>query len=839
MINIDRLSLPDGFVLYLTAIIFNSASLSTTLVRSVIISTNPVLTVLDGPEGDNVDYQTDLSTLQAHWTLSGGCPIVEAQWSAENLIGEIIRDFQPVPANIHQMYSDDFSLQNGHTYFIIVKAQDSLNRTFRSRSDGVTVMIKRPDIGQVRDGLQKEDINYQSSFTEISANWDAFGHTEKASPSQIISYYEVAVGTDRKFTNTRHNIHEFINVGLNRSHTFVGLNLTLQKTVYYITIRAHSVAGSFSEISTDGVRVGFSGIISIGKIEYNSIQSSTSVLEFSWSGFLSDIGIKKYFIGVSDYKVDIYSLDKNLTDKDKKPTNKIIDYKQVIARKGVFNTLALTDAGTNTYMSLKGLKLKHNGLYYVTVIAEDHVSNCIAETVGPIRIDATPPFKGEVIISNVRNASAVFTSYKDRIAVAWTGFKDNESGIQNYEVILKHTTATCKGLNKQIVDSYVVDKIKVYNTTKANLYDLHLIQNGEYIVCVTAYNPAGLNCTQCSVPIKIDSSPPFSGAVKVGSDWSKTKIFTSSTTELTGMFAVAANWSSYECPQQQNIVTKSWFLQDWSPMSESNGFHPKGIEIDQEKISLTLRHSDDLVKILRSGFQSKTTDLIDGNYTIVVRALAGLNMITSYTIAPDINIGPTKFEFPEEKLEQYEEEIEINVMQVDEMINSSFSNNSTESHLKIRNITSSKLVHEGNKNEYGFGFHIFGYKSGHGSGKWYCLFWVKDKNHAQEKWLPLDFDPTEFGNEYKIWLQRENDYVRDISYRVSFQINGKQQIDINGLQLLSKSKTFFYVWNYDNYFPPIRDSFHPFNEKAVIEDFKIPIKVCFLFFLIHLPITIL
>jgi len=98
---------------------------------------------------------------------------------------------------------------------------------------------------------------------------------------------------------TRSNVHYFVNVGLNRSHTFLHLNLTEKIVRYYITVRAYSEAGSFVEGYSNGMRVGFDDDIDRGFISVKKFPSQTDTMEISWSGFQADIQIIDYKVAIS------------------------------------------------------------------------------------------------------------------------------------------------------------------------------------------------------------------------------------------------------------------------------------------------------------------------------------------------------------------------------------------------------------------------------------------------------------------------------------------------------------------------------------------------------------
>ena len=67
-----------------------------------------------------------------------------------------------------------------------LRIRDALNRTRTAFSDGVTVLIRRPDTASVRDGLADNDIDFQQPVDTLSANWDSFGDALSTLPSDHI-----------------------------------------------------------------------------------------------------------------------------------------------------------------------------------------------------------------------------------------------------------------------------------------------------------------------------------------------------------------------------------------------------------------------------------------------------------------------------------------------------------------------------------------------------------------------------------------------------------------------------------------------------------------------------
>ena len=89
-------------------------------------------------------------------------------------------------------------------------------------------------------------------------------------PNQMISHYEVAIGTDRRFPSTRNDIKPFTNVGLNKTWSFYHLELKAKTSYYYWTVRAYSLATTMAEVTSNGIRVGYGGdIVALGEITIN------------------------------------------------------------------------------------------------------------------------------------------------------------------------------------------------------------------------------------------------------------------------------------------------------------------------------------------------------------------------------------------------------------------------------------------------------------------------------------------------------------------------------------------------------------------------------------------
>ena len=72
---------------------------------------------------------------------------------------------------------------------------------------------------------------------------------------QTVDYYEVAVGTDRRYPKTRDNVVAFTNVGRNTTVVFPHLQLSNLATLF-ITVRAHSKSFATADETSNGITVG-------------------------------------------------------------------------------------------------------------------------------------------------------------------------------------------------------------------------------------------------------------------------------------------------------------------------------------------------------------------------------------------------------------------------------------------------------------------------------------------------------------------------------------------------------------------------------------------------------
>lgn len=141
---------------------------------------------------------------------------------------------------------DTLGLRYGVSYALIVRAFNKLGLFSEAISNQFILDGTKPSAGTVYDGLQqRKDIEFQSSTTEMSANWSPF--TDR---NGQIAEYEMCIGVEAEPCD----VSDFVSVGINLKGTVSGLSLKHNEK-YFITVRATTESGYSQTATSNGVRV--------------------------------------------------------------------------------------------------------------------------------------------------------------------------------------------------------------------------------------------------------------------------------------------------------------------------------------------------------------------------------------------------------------------------------------------------------------------------------------------------------------------------------------------------------------------------------------------------------
>ena len=808
IIFIDDIEIQTGKVFYGTVRVYNKAGLYTEMSSNpVVVSQSPVLKIIDGDLDEDIDFQSDPNIIQGHWEYSDDCPVIEAKWKVHDLIDNVIRDYEIIPDAASAFFDDEVDLAVGVKYFVTVMIIDALNRTKISQSDGVSIRIQPPLIGSVRDGLG-EDINFQRSISELSANWEAFGDIS-GDPTQAVQYYEVAISNDPRYSSTLSNIHYFVNVGMNTSYTFTNLNLTAKNVTYYIIVRCYSIAGGISESYSNGIRVGYSDIIIPGTIESRPFQFSTDTIPLSWSGFYSDFGITGYFVGISSHL---------------NVTNSSLQCDFFKSDKSVFDVKVLEDAALNTYSLLQNLNLSHGVSYFPVVIADDAAGACSAVVGQPIKVDNTAPTVGSIYINDLKADQLVFAKDKSEIHVRWSSFKDIESGIAT----IKTTLLDCSACDSNLSEiCFTIEESQYENDTNSNFYGLNLLPKTNYRVRLTVINNAGLSTTKQSHTILLDESSPNTGDVKITDNWKISKDFQSDNSTINGKMAIALSEQAYICSNQINYFPSS-NLNNWDLFDDT--FSDEFITIGPSGAILGMGYRQDLSTVIKSGITSPLLGLENGNFSFTLQAASGVNAVTTVSLSSSKRVIPFLLnDKPEDTV--FTDTDFNNSTTTSTVLNSSpntKSNTSSETTSTtgppITDTLMSNTSSETNtylmENEFGVGFHILGYEIADNI-QYYGLMWAKNEFANVERWFGLNFDPTKTQHMFSISVHQHISYEEEMT-DISLFADDKEVVIINNLQIGKQIQMSILTWNENGYKAPIDDVYDPYYAEAFLKSIDIP-----------------
>jgi hypothetical protein len=210
-----------------------------------------------------------------------------------------------------------------------------------------------------------------------------------ATDNSDIANYEFSVGTIADSAN--------IVPWFKGDSNSVSINLSsfTENANYYSNARVTDIAGNNSEVkSSDGFQMDLTTPVT-GTVV--TTQTASGEITFSWSRF-SD-----HRSGISYYECTLGS------------------------QPGSANVVARTNVGLDESVTLTGLDLKPDTIYYGTVYAMDRAGNEAGASSNGLKIDVTAPNPG--IVTTEQTAS-------DTITLSWNGFSDEGMGIGYYDYSL-------------------------------------------------------------------------------------------------------------------------------------------------------------------------------------------------------------------------------------------------------------------------------------------------------------------------------------------------------------------------------------------------------------------
>ncbi|KAK3103765.1 hypothetical protein FSP39_021725 [Pinctada imbricata] len=299
----------------------------------------------------------------------------------------------------------------GLTYYTTVKACNTADMCTSVTSDGVIMDNSPPTMGVVQDGTASNDIEYQSIQTYIGAKWYGF-----VDPQSGMYKYQWRVGT----TPGGDDLMAPVDIHLTQVAAKPNLNISLPEgNRIYITVRGFNKAGLYTDATSDGFTIDISApVIASGPI-FSSLFSATGNSQFfrntikvEWTVGDDQSYIERQYLSIKSH------------------------------RGGEFNLASTSVNGISRDFVLSDLNLNDGVTYYVQLISCNGAQICSMTTSNGLLVDSTPPSRGMFAIHTdhavnhelLRNVDGWMSWSAFAVHLAWLGFADLHSEIDYYTV---------------------------------------------------------------------------------------------------------------------------------------------------------------------------------------------------------------------------------------------------------------------------------------------------------------------------------------------------------------------------------------------------------------------
>jgi len=445
-------------------------------------------------EGDDplAAFQSSTSEITAHWSgfSDEESAIVRYIWCAGTFPGATdLFDWQPTQADNEAMYALPEDLAEGQKIYVSVRAYNRVGLHVTVTGLGIGIDKSAPSGGLVRDGAGPGDINFQSSRTQVSGNWDGFVDAQSG-----IERYRWCVGTNP----SECDVVPISDVGLKTSASATGLHL-YDGMVLTVTVEACNHAGLCARKTSDGFVVDgtppIAGIVLDGYAGLDAAYSPRpKTFELHWDSFFDpDSGIA-YFEWCAG--TTVASCDE-------------ISWQMVYLDSKAFGTKP--NRANLTMQTLYG-----------SVRATNKAGLSVIMSSNGVRVDSTPPiaqiqpYFDVDMIGGIRvqipDLVEHYQPFMSILRAAWS-YVDAESSIH-------HLTWSAR-VHHDYQGSQPVNAIYVTDNTEGIKADIQLIDGDKYFLSVHACNGARVCLLQDSINYMfVDGTPPTRGWPSEDMTWS-------------------------------------------------------------------------------------------------------------------------------------------------------------------------------------------------------------------------------------------------------------------------------------------------------------------------------
>ena len=244
-------SLSSGTVVFIKLRVTNGAGMvSTTISKPLLIdSTAPTVGVVIVGNTLETKYLRKDESVIADWSgfVDRESGLSHFEWAVchAGATDECVTPFVNVGLTA-TMENSALDIRPGVSYVLVVRAHNKIGLFSEAVSNQFILDGTLPTAGTVYDGSsERNDLELQSSTSEISANWSPFTDFNGR-----ITEYEMCVGTEQE----KCDVSDFVSLGITLKGTITGLSLN-HTGRYFVTVRATNEAGYSTMATTNGVRV--------------------------------------------------------------------------------------------------------------------------------------------------------------------------------------------------------------------------------------------------------------------------------------------------------------------------------------------------------------------------------------------------------------------------------------------------------------------------------------------------------------------------------------------------------------------------------------------------------
>ncbi|XP_078616241.1 uncharacterized protein LOC144884661 [Branchiostoma floridae x Branchiostoma japonicum] len=485
MAAVHNLHLQQGHTYYATIRATDYVGFSVTSVSQGVTIDVTAPMVTDAKIDVGGRYHLSTSSVTARWDgvfLDPESGISHYEWSVRSGPGHA--DIMPFTrTESEEAVSDpalDLQLQEGHAYYVSVKAYNGAGLSVIAVSWPTVVESSPPEPGVVYDGVPSvdhQDADFQTELDTLRARWEGFHDAHTA-----ILGYDWSVGTCPGCDDVMEAEHVGLLTDVSASH----LGLVPGKK-YYVTITACNAADLCTPVSSDGVIIDNSppapGVVYDGVDDMDSrFQASRTVLGAHWFGFHdphSGLSHYEWRAGTTPGGDDLYGTTR----------------------------LHLTEL---VHISQLDPPLPINRTVYITVRAYNKAGLYVERTSNGFCVDESPPAMLEEPQFDLTQGSIIPDTqvWRTTLSVRWE-VVDHESSIerQHLSVITHHQA----GMDIEPVE--IAGSIGDFRFTNLSLHD-----GDTYYVRVVACNGAKLCASGQTHGVLVDSTPPTVGMLAVQTD---------------------------------------------------------------------------------------------------------------------------------------------------------------------------------------------------------------------------------------------------------------------------------------------------------------------------------